>query len=91
MVSFNRDPHLRAHDRVCEAHGAVAAAQSVLTTQKPLNGELPTIEYLDAVRLLVDAVGEYGDALASLGLILQSMSALHSKPTPLVMRRHFRA
>lgn len=91
MVSFNRDLHLQAHDRVCEAHGAVAAAQFALTTHRPLQGELPTIEYLDAVRLLVDAVGEYGDALASLGMLLQSKSALHSKPTPLGMRRHFRA
>jgi hypothetical protein len=91
MVSFNRDLHLQAHDRVCETHGAVAAAQFALTTQKPLKGELPTVEYLDAVRLLVDAVGEYGDALASLGLMLQSKSALPSKPTPLSMRRHFRA
>lgn len=78
MVSFNRDMHVRAHERVSLASDSVSAAQSVADELKPSHGEFPSEEYLEAVSSLVDAVGNYGDALATLGSILHWKTSIPS-------------
>jgi hypothetical protein len=70
MVTFNRDMHVAAHDRVTIAHGRITAAQAYADLERPDKGQVPTAEYIDSVRLLVDCVSEYGDAVAELGAIL---------------------
>lgn len=70
MVSFKRDTHARAHERVSQASDFVTAAQSAADELKPSHGEFPSVEYLEAISSLVDAVGNYGDAVATLGSIL---------------------
>jgi hypothetical protein len=67
---MNRNMHVAAHDRVAVAHGAVTAAQLCANYHQPVQGELPSLEYVDAVQSLADAVCEYGDAVAALGGIL---------------------
>jgi hypothetical protein len=78
MVSFNRDTHKRAHERVSQASHFVTAAQSAADELKPSHGEFPSVEYLEAVSSLVDAVGYYGDALATLGSILHWKTSIPS-------------
>lgn len=85
MVSFNRDVHLRAHERASMASANVFAAQSAADELKPSHGEFPSVEYLEAISSLVDAIGNYGDAVATLG------SILHWKMSPSSYRGEFRA
>jgi hypothetical protein len=70
MVSINRRMHLDAHDRVTLAHGVLTAAQCRADRHKPCPGAQPSATYVNCVQALVDAVGEYGDAVAALGAIL---------------------
>ena len=79
MVTSNRDMHLVVHDRVAIAHGKLTSAQAYADFEKPAPGQVPTQEYVDSIRLLVDAVGEYGDAVASLGAVLAWSSSTQDR------------
>lgn len=70
MVAINRNMHLEAHDRVSIAHAHLAAAQSKVDRERPRRGETPSTEYLNALNSLVEATGEYGEAVAALGKML---------------------